>query len=166
MEILSFVNNMGWAAALCFLAGFILVAVEMHLPGFGAAGISGTILLVSGIVLTAKSFLDALVLILIILTVLGVLLTIVLQSATKGKLSKSLILSDSLDKTSGYIGTEDMEYFLGKEGFSVTKLRPAGIADFDGVRLDVVTDGEFVDKDTQVIVIKVQGRRIVVKSMD
>lgn len=164
--MLSFFNNMSWVAALCFLGGFILIAVEMHLPGFGVTGISGAALLVLGILLTAKGFMDALILILIILAVLGVLLTIVLQSATKGKLSKSLILSHSLDKTSGYIGTEDLDFFLGKEGFAVTKLRPAGIADFDGVRLDVVTDGEFVEKGTPVIVAKVQGRRIVVKSVN
>jgi len=165
MDILSFINNMSWVAALCFLGGFALVAVEMHLPGFGVAGISGTILLLSGIVLTAKSFMDALMLILIILAVFGVLLTIVLQSAAKGKLLKGLILYDSMDKTSGYIGMEDLEYFLNKEGISVTKLRPAGTADFDGVKLDVVTEGEFVDKGTPVVVVKVEGRRIVVRSM-
>ena len=43
------------------------------------------------------------------------------------------------------------------------KMRPAGCADLDGVRLDVVTRGEFIDKDVPVTVIEVEGNRIVVE---
>ena len=165
MDILGLIGNITWLAALCFVGGLILVIVEMHIPGFGAPGITGGILLIIGILLTAKSFLDAFIMILVALVVLGLALLAVLQSATKGKLNKNLVLSHSLDKASGYIGTEDLEYFLGKEGRTITTLRPAGISDFDGVRLDVVSDGEFIQKDIPVRIVSVQGRRIVVKKI-
>ena len=45
---------------------------------------------------------------------------------------------------------------------AVTRLRPSGVADFDGVRLDVVSDGEFIDKGTPLVISKVEGNRIVV----
>lgn len=166
MNVINLISSITWLAAICFLSGFIFVVLEMYIPGFGLTGVTGGVLLIIGILLTAKSFMDALILIVIIMAILGITLTIVLQSAAKGKLNKSLVLNDTLDKASGYIGTEDLEYFLGREGISMTTMRPSGTADFDGVKLDVVTDGEFVKKDTKVRIVKVQGRRIVVKSME
>jgi membrane-bound serine protease (ClpP class) len=48
-------------------------------------------------------------------------------------------------------------------GRSVTDLRPAGIAEIDSQRLDVVTDGEYIDVDTPIVVIGVKGNRIIVE---
>jgi membrane-bound ClpP family serine protease len=165
MLLLDMLGNIsiGLPAALCFAAGFILIIVEMFNPGFGAPGITGTILLAVGVVITANSFIEALVMIIIILAILGVLMALVLQSATKGRLSKIIVLNEAQKKERGYIGTEDLEYFLGKEGTTVTVLRPAGTADFDGVKMDVVSQGEFIPKGTKVKIVKVEGRRIVVK---
>ena len=59
-----------------------------------------------------------------------------------------------------------MEYFLDKEGISVTVLRPAGTVDIEGIKIDVVTEGEFIQKGTKIKIIKVQGRRIVAKEVD
>jgi membrane-bound ClpP family serine protease len=42
-------------------------------------------------------------------------------------------------------------------------LRPSGTADFSGVRLDVVSDGDFIPKDSKVVISKVEGHRIVVR---
>ena len=78
---------------------------------------------------------DVLYLIIIILAILGIALTFVLHSATKGRLSKTLVLT-VFEQRTGFEGTEDLKFFLGKEGKAVTILRPAGTADFDGVKLD------------------------------
>lgn len=166
MDALGIISNISWLAALCFLAGLVLVIVEMHMPGFGVAGTAGAILLLLGIILTANSLLEAFVLILVVLIVLGLTATVVLQSAMKGKLNKSLVLSHTLDKSAGYSATEDMEYFVGKKGTALTVLRPSGIADFDGVRLDVISESEFIQKDAAVCVVSVQGRRIVVRPIN
>lgn len=163
--MLDFVYNIDVWAAVFFLLGFILVIFEMFNPGFGAPGITGVILLFLGIVTTATSLMDVLIMLVIIMAVLGIALTLVLHSATKGRLSKTLVLSDSLKKELGFEGTEDLKFFLDKEGKAVTVLRPAGTADFDGVKLDVVSEGEFIQKDTKVKIIKVEGRRIVVREI-
>ena len=163
--LFSFVEAIGIIQALLLIAGLILIIFEMFNPGFGAPGIVGLILLAADIIFTARSFLEVLVMIIIILTILGLALTIVLHSAAKGRLSKTLILTDSLNKEEGFSGTEDLEYFVGREGVTTTVLRPSGTAEFDGIKLDVVSEGEFIPKNTRVKIKKVAGRRIVVTKM-
>ncbi|MCL6589378.1 MAG: hypothetical protein K6U80_05420 [Firmicutes bacterium] len=148
----------------CFILGLILLIIEMFHPGFGAPGVTGLVLLIVGVVFSAKTWLEALVLVVIILAILGIALTFVLHSASKGFLKKKLVLSHASKKESGYIGTEDLEYFLGKEGVAATVLRPSGAASFDGVKVDVVTEGDYIPKGAPIKVIKVEGRRIVVRS--
>lgn len=165
MPLFASLSTIYWIPILCFVVGFILVVVEMFHPGFGAPGITGGILLVLGVILSATSFLEAFIMIIIILAILGVALTIVLQSVVKGRLPKNLILQNTQKKEEGYTGTEDLKYFLEKEGTTLTVLRPSGLADFQGVKLDVVSEGDFISKDVKVKIVKVEGRRIVVKAI-
>ncbi len=162
--LLGILESMTAITGIMFLLGFILVVVEMFIPGFGVAGITGGILLILGIILIADNVYEAIVLAIIILAILAVALAIVLYFFTKGKMKK-IVLSEKQDKNGGYIGTEDLNYFLGKEGVALTVLRPSGTADFDGVKLDVVSEGEFLDKGTAIRVLKVQGRRILVRAI-
>lgn len=165
MELISFLSSISWPAILCFSFGFLLVIVEMFHPGLGAPGIFGTILLVAAILLSARSIIEMLIILTIIIAVLGVALTLVLQSATKGRLSKILILNETQKKEAGYIGTDDLQYFIGQEGVTVSILRPAGTADFNGIKMDVVSEGDFILKDAKVKIIQVEGRRIVVREI-
>lgn len=165
MELVRFLSDISWIAMLCFSFGFLLVIIEMFHPGFGVPGIFGGGLLIVGVILTATSVRDVVVLIVFIISVLGIALTIVLKSVTKGRLSKTLILHETQKKESGYTGTEDLEYFVGQEGITITILRPAGTADFSGIKMDVVSEGEFISKDKNVKIIKVEGRRIVVREI-
>lgn len=165
MELVSFLSSISWIALLCFAFGFLLVIVEMFHPGFGFPGVSGGILLIIGVILTATSVMEVLILLAVIISVLGIALTLVLKSATKGRLSKILILHETQKKEAGYTGTEDLNYFVGQEGITITILRPAGIAEINGIKLDVVSEGDFISKDKKVKVIKVEGRRIVVKQI-
>ena len=60
---------------------------------------------------------------------------------------------------------QNYDAFLGKEGLAQTTLRPAGIAIIEGRKMDVVTAGENVEKGSRVKVTKVEGNRIVVRSV-
>lgn len=163
MDILEVFTNLSTWSVILFILGFLLVIVEMFNPGFGVPGALGIVFLIVGVIVTAETVEQGIFMGVIILAILAVMLTIVLYSASKGRLSKKLILKDATDRQSGFSGTEDMKYLLGKSGKAVTPLRPAGCADLDGVRLDVVTRGEFIDKDVPVTVIEVEGNCIVVE---
>ena len=152
----------------CFLLGLGLLIVEVFMPGFGLPGISGIILEVVTIVLTYlwHGGLAALGMTLIILAVVGIVISLALRSVNKGRLSKSpIILNDEESAAEGYVATRDMEVFLGKEGVTTTVLRPAGMAEFDGVKLNVVADGEYIPKDARVRVDHVEGAREVVRKL-
>jgi membrane-bound ClpP family serine protease len=165
MDLSLLFSGLGWIAFICLLAGLACVIVEMFHPGFGAPGIAGSILLLAGVLLYARTLVQALIMVIIIIAILGIALTIVLQSASKGHLAKHLVLHDSLDESEGFSNPGDLEYFIGSEGVALTVLRPAGTADFSGVKLDVVSEGDFIPKDTAVKITKVEGHRIVVKKI-
>lgn len=153
-------------AYICLLIGLILMIVEIFIPGFGVPGISGLILLVVGVVLKADSVTEGLITVIVIIAILGVALSISIRSVSKGALSKTpLILGTSSTREEGYVSVEDLSYFLGHEGNTLTVLRPAGMANFDGVKLDVVSEGDFIAADTPVTVVRVEGRRIVVRNI-
>lgn len=163
MENFSFLNDLQVYQIIIFLVGLICLIIEMFIPNFGIVGGIGLVLLVIGILITATTPLEAVIMFIMLLAIVGVVLSVVLHSATRGRLSKTLILKESLSREAGFIGTEDLEYFVGREGITSTILRPAGTAMFDGLKLDVVSEGEFIPKGSKVKIVQVSGRRIAVK---
>ncbi len=53
--------------------------------------------------------------------------------------------------------------YLGKQGIALTDLRPSGLANIEETRVDVVTRGEYISKNTNIIVAAVRGNQIIVK---
>lgn len=153
---------------ICFLIGIGLMVLEAFMPGFGLPGISGIILEVVAVVLTWMNHgpVAALGMTLIILSILAIAISMSLRSAANGKLSRSkLVLNDTESNEAGYRSTEDLDVFLGKEGVTTTVLRPTGMAEFDGVRLNVVSEGEFIQSGTRVQIVRVEGSRILVRTI-
>ena len=149
-------------ALVLMVVGFVLLVIEMYIPGFGLAGISGTILMIGGIAAMQPSPLQALLLTLISVILLGIAFSLAMHSISKGRLSRSKLVLGKKDPAEG----EDLSYFIGKLGTTHTALRPAGIAEFDGVKLNVVSDGDFVGAQRPVRVERVEGNRIVVRETD
>jgi len=59
--------------------------------------------------------------------------------------------------------SSDQMAYMGRTGTAITDLRPSGVAMIDQERLDVVTQGEYIDKKTAIVVIAVRGNQIVVE---
>ena len=145
------------------IIGFVLIGIELTAPGISVPGIVGVICLIISIVLTADTVVEGVAMTIIILAILGIMLGIMVWLLAKGKLVKPIILTDEMNKEAGYISSSDLEYLLGKEGVAATDLRPSGIGSFDGVNFDIVSDGQYVEKGTPIIIYKVQGSKLVVK---
>ena len=152
---------------ICVLVGVILLVVEMFMPGFGIPGISGSILLLAGIVMTwfeygAKVGLGMTV---AVLAVLGIVISISLKSVNGDRMKNSpLILRDAVND-GGKSEREEMQLLVGKEGKTVTALRPVGAAEFECGKLNVQGDAEFIEKGATVRIIRVDGTTIYVKKV-
>ena len=166
METAGFLGDIQVYQIIIFVVGLICLVIEMFIPNFGVIGGIGLVLLVVGILITAKTPLEAVILFIALLAIVAVVLSVVLRSARKGRLSKTLILKESLNKEAGFISTENLENYVGREGIATTVLRPSGTATFDGLKLDVVSDGEFIPKGSSVKIVEVSGPRIMVKVVE
>ena len=151
---------------ICFLLGIGFLILEAFMPGFGAPGITGVVLEVITLVLAwnAHGPMATLGLLLIVLATLAIAISTSLRSLSKGKLGKStFILNETESNEAGYRTTEDMQVFVGREGTASTVLRPTGIADFEGVRMNVSSEGDYIPAGTKVRIIRVEGQKILVR---
>ena len=154
------IMNFVWLILL--IIGFALVVVEMYIPGFGFPGITGTICLIAGVALYAKTDIIAwLVMTVIIVSLLCVALSISIRSAAKGRLAKSKLVLNEVSTSE--VGENDLSYYVGKSGCATTVLRPAGIGEFEGVKLNILSNGEYIAEGARITVTRVEGNRIFVR---
>lgn len=146
-------------ALIAMIIGAILLIVEMCIPGFGLAGVSGIVLSAIGLVGMGGNAVQTLILAGCELALLGIALIVCVRCASRGRFAKSrLVLNDvSVQKNDANAN------LLGKAGRTETPLRPSGIAIIDGARVSVITEGEFVDANADVTVVYAAGNKIVVK---
>ena len=150
---------------LIFIGGIALIGLEMFIPG-GIVGTVGVITLVYAIIYVNKST-YYIAFILVISLILAVILYYVNRNVFHKKLMflDRLVLNDSISTKDGYVASESRLELLGQKLIAYTDLRPAGVAILDNEKLDVVTDGDFIEKGNKIEVIRVEGMRIVVKKI-
>lgn len=162
-----------WTEIILFFVGIILLLLEIFvIPGFGITGISGIILILLGLYLSlirhpfaaSKAQLTAAFYTLsfaIIATFAVVILS--WKFLPKTLLWKRIILDFSETKKAGFAPATSLEFYLGKTGRTLSALRPSGRINIKDKTLDAISEGEFIDKDRDIKVIKVVGNKIIVK---
>lgn len=93
----------------------------------------------------------------------AIAILLVLVVAIAVGLWRWLVLHAEERAEAGYVATGEHESLLGKEGVAYTPLRPSGTGLFDGRRVNVAADGEFIARDSRIRVIEIEGNRIVVR---
>ena len=149
---------------LALLGGVALMVVEVFMPGFGIPGLAGIGLMAASIIYvwTQYGVMAGVWMSLGAVILMAVAVAVSLRTASKGSFFRIWGLKE-LDKADAR--KDDMEALVGKTGVAQTVLRPSGIGEFDGVRLNVVTEGEFIPQDTPISVVRTEGLRIVVKKI-
>jgi membrane-bound serine protease (ClpP class) len=161
----------GWEELLLIGTGIVLIIAEIFvIPGFGIAGVLGIAALAAGLGLsligggaTAAAIVTALgqVAIALVIAVAGALAA--LRFLTLLPHGHRLVLATEMSTSGGYGSAPESDTsWRGKHGTAASPLRPAGIADIEGQRVDVVSDGEFVERGAPIVVVRVDGNRIVV----
>ena len=147
---------------LCFIVGSGLIILEAFIPGFGAAGLFGVVLEIAAVWATWRlhGLVAALAALAAVLVLIGAAVFLSYRSAVKGRLSRSpLVLKES--ETAG--GPAPAEQWIGREGVTVTVLRPAGLVELDGARVSASSSGDFIPKGTAVVVTGTEGGHAVVR---
>ncbi|MDI3540626.1 MAG: hypothetical protein PWP66_164 [Thermosediminibacterales bacterium] len=153
----------GWESIVFFLLGIIFLLIEALVPGFGVFGILGIIGIIGSIIAASVSIEQALISLTFSFIASIIILFFIFRFLTRSKLFDNLILSLKQDKDSGYKVSAENQTLLGRVGTTITPLRPAGTAEFDGIRMDVLSEGGFVGSNKKVKVVKIEGSKIVVR---
>ncbi|MCA9128277.1 MAG: hypothetical protein KDB22_14395 [Planctomycetales bacterium] len=181
----------GWLEFLLFGLGVIFIICEVFvLPGFGVFGVSGLILLVLSLVMASQDFVVP-----SSTTQWSQLRTnlLIVLGAISGMLILffgQLILLDSLPGLSRFqlnapqdsaenttVGsltgllqngapTLANNLKIGDQGVADSDLRPSGKIRVEGNAIDVISDGDYIEKGTAVEIISVYGNRIVVRKSE
>jgi len=146
-----------------FIAGIAMLIAEAAAPGFGVFGTLGIAGVVLSIVMASSSLTLALVYMLVALVLTVAVVALIFKKLPKRKLAKTLLLDTNLSKESGFIPAKEMLEYIDREGRAVSFLRPSGKIEIDNEILDAVSDGEFIQKDELVKVIRVEGSKIIVR---
>lgn len=155
----------GYESMILFILGVILIVAEFFLPG-GIAGLLGVVAVIGSILMAGGNVVHMAISIIIALFLASVSIIIMVKVFGKRmNIFKRLILTDSTSTESGYVSNVNRLELIGREGITVTALRPSGTVNVDDERLDVVAEGGFIEKDIAVKVVKVEGSRIVVREI-
>ncbi len=156
----------GLETVLLFVVGIVLMVIELFVPGWGIFGVLGLISLGTAVVLAAydPAFGIISLSVALAITLIGVWIAVKVFGV-KGVWAK-IILKESQQNESGYTSSRDWKHLVGKQGVTLTPLRPAGWVQVDGEKYDVVSDGGMIPAKTAVKVVHVEGSRIVVRRID
>ena len=181
-----------WVEVAIFILGILLLLIEFFvLPGFGIAGFAGIICIFAGIFgMLIKNPPDRLPwpqdamawnefawgVISLALGFAGFIIVVGLLSKYLPELKflSGLSLAPTIPKQGGEMQvsmttppeSKTSTLCVRDTGEVVSKLRPTGKAKFGEAIVDVVAEGDFLDKGTMVEIIEIHGNRVVVKKLE
>lgn len=140
-----------------FIIGLTAITVELFIPGaiIGLCGVGCVITSIIFAYLYTSNLLGH------ILLIIGICFIPVFFISWYKLLSKTFSVKAS---EKGFSSARDrLNNLLSEEGIALTTLRPSGIANIKGNKIDVISEGEMISKNTKIKVIDVKGNRIIVK---
>ena len=177
----------GWEGVALVVIGLVLITIEvLAIPGFGVAGLLGLGTFFSGLFISmvgqgaaSSDFLRATLVLTGATTLIIIGAWLILKYMPRRRSFSGLALQTSLSSGSGLeesaAGEGEMKgagpsitytKIVGARGIALTDLRPAGVAIIDNHRVDVVTEGDFIEEGRAIEVIADEEYRRVVKMVD
>lgn len=146
-----------------FLIGISLILIEIFVvPGFGLTGLLGLGFTFGGIFLAFANPHEAIKVVSVSIILTTILIIITLTYFPKSRFFKEVTLTATINSAASKI--ENIRY-IGKVGVAITDLNPSGRVKIDDEIIQVVSDGQFISKDTKVKVISDEGNIITVTTL-
>ncbi|WP_246569839.1 NfeD family protein [Lentibacillus saliphilus] len=156
----------GMEAVILLILGIALIIAEFFVPG-GIVGLLGVGAILGSLFLAGFDIghMATSIGIAFIISVVASVILFKTMGLNKG-LFRHIVLQDRTTTELGYVSSVSRLDLIGMEGITQTPLRPAGTALFDDERLDVVSEGGFIESHKRVKIVKTEGVRIVVRALD
>jgi membrane-bound serine protease (ClpP class) len=156
-----------WLAIGLAAAGVLAIILEVFVPAAGIIGIAGLGSIIASIVIAYQRLgnLIGSIFLAVVLVLVPVFIVLYFRFFPRSPVGRWLISQDRQDASKGYSSFTAEKYtdLIGKEGTTLTILRPVGMVRIDGQKYSAVTGGEFIEKDKPIKVVKVEGSRVVVR---
>lgn len=153
----------GLEALILFIVGAGLLVLEVFSPSFGLFGILGLGAILTSLIMSSFSTVNILIsfTVAILVTIIG--MVILMKNVDRSSTMKRMILNDATTTEQGYISSTTRDDLTGKTGEALTVLRPSGSASIGEERLDVVSEGGYIEQGKKIKVVSVSGSKIVVR---
>lgn len=155
-----------WIAFAVFLLVLcaILLVLEIFIPSLGLLTAIALMCLAGGIYLffqvsTAVGWIGVWTAIILI----PIVWILVYKLLPKTKLGSILELRNAMKAISGVPDQEALDALEGQKGFVLSPLRPVGMCEFGGKKIVCVSDADYIEKDTPVKIIHVEGNKVTVR---
>lgn len=146
-----------------FLVGVLCLVIEMLSPTVGLLAGLGVAAMLYSVVLALGGDINALYALLASIVLAAVIFALIVRRLPSSRLWHKLVLRDASTEERGYVSAVAHEELVGRLGTAVTDLRPAGLASFGNGAVDVVSEGGYIDRGSSVVVVAVQGSRVIVR---
>ncbi len=159
----------GITVAGLLMGGLIFMFLEVAIiPGFGAAGVIGLLMLGGGIVFAFLKLSMNMAIAATFGAMVGLFLLVLwfFYVFPHTSFGKKFVLEAQSSADNGCIATRDLSAFVGKEGVTVSMLRPSGVAKIDDERIDVMSDCEYIENGTKIKVVKEKNGRLIVAKLE
>ena len=154
-------------AIFLFVLCAILLVLEIFIPSLGLLTVMALLCLAVGIALFFQvSTTVGWIGIWMSLILIPVVWIIVYKLFPKTRLGQILVLRKSQDALPGIPDQDILKSLIGKTGVVVTPCRPVGTCQFDGKKVTCVSESDFLNKNTNVKVINVEGNKVTVRKLD
>lgn len=157
-------GNSNWYALILFVAGILLLGFEVLIPGFGICGISGILAMAAALIIAMGDLYFAVFSLAIALVISIVIGYYLFQKGIDSEVVNRLRLFTTTNTEEGFVSVPEEEVNIGDELITSTVLRPTGFAIFNGKKIEVISESGYIAHDEKVIVTRLSGPRIYVKS--
>lgn len=172
----------GWLEASLFVAGVSCLLLELFvIPGFGVFGLGGGAMVLASLVLASQTFIwpqneyqfgqlqSSLLSLTGALVGVMILAVVLRHQLPRSRLFGHIMLqppegeeAENISRREAMVQYRDL---VGKQGVVSSQLTPGGKARFGDRLIDVIADGDLIERGKKIEVVKVVGNRVIVKEV-
>lgn len=152
--------------ALLYIAGLLFVFIDGKFINDGTLAVIGLLMMIASVIIPAPSVVYG------ILSAFGLIMgaaiaPLLLKIFPSRRMWSKMALKDRLTSEAGY-NSVNSSYFtlVGKKGITITPFRPVGNIEINGKSFSAISDGEWIESGSDIVVIKVDGTRIVIRKVE